>query len=61
MDNELIEKIAEIIHSGGDYRGILDRDKAIELEIEFAGEELSPAFKVLSESQINSFGFFTYT
>jgi len=33
-----------------------DRDKAIELEIEFAGEEVSPAFKVLSESQINSFG-----
>jgi hypothetical protein len=35
---------------------LTDRDKAIELEIEFAGEELSPAFKVLSESQINSFG-----
>ena len=35
---------------------LTDRDKAIELEIEFAGEDLSPAFKVLSESQINSFG-----
>lgn len=35
---------------------LTDRDKAIELEIEFAGEELSPAYKVLSESQINSFG-----
>lgn len=33
-----------------------DRDKGIELEIEFAGKELSPAYKVLSESQINSFG-----
>ncbi len=32
------------------------RDKAIELEIDFAGESLSPAYKVLSESQINSFG-----
>jgi len=35
---------------------LTDRDKAIELEIEFAGEALSPAYKVLSESQINSFG-----
>ncbi|HEY9031974.1 MAG TPA: hypothetical protein VIM93_11480, partial [Kangiella sp.] len=35
---------------------LTDRDKAIELEVEFAGEDLSPAFKVLSESQINSFG-----
>jgi len=35
---------------------LTDKDKAIELEIEFAGEELSPAYKVLSESQINSFG-----
>ncbi|MEO2050147.1 MAG: AAA family ATPase [Allomuricauda sp.] len=35
---------------------LTDRNKAIELEIEFAGEDLSPAFKVLSESQINSFG-----
>ncbi len=33
-----------------------DRNKAIELEIEFAGETLTPVYKVLSESQINSFG-----
>lgn len=32
------------------------REKAIELEVDFAGESLSPAYKVLSESQINSFG-----
>ncbi|MBA7579359.1 hypothetical protein ES708_21229 [subsurface metagenome] len=35
---------------------LADRDKGIELEIEFAGKKLSPAYKVLSESQINSFG-----
>lgn len=32
------------------------KDKAIELEIEFAGENISPAYKFMSESQINSFG-----
>lgn len=32
------------------------RDRAIELDIEFAGESVRPAFKFLSESQINSFG-----
>jgi hypothetical protein len=32
------------------------RDRAIELDIEFAGERIRPAFKFLSESQINSFG-----
>lgn len=37
-----------------------DRDKGIELEIEFAGEKLSPAYKVLSESQINSFGLVVF-
>jgi hypothetical protein len=33
-----------------------DKDKAVELEIEFASEKINPAFKLLSESQINSFG-----
>ena len=32
------------------------KDKAVELEIEFANEKISPALKILSESQINSFG-----
>jgi recombinational DNA repair ATPase RecF len=32
------------------------RDKAVELEIEFASEKVTPAFKFLSESQVNSFG-----
>jgi len=39
---------------------LTDRDKAIELEIEFAGDKLSPAYKVLSESQINSFGLVVF-
>lgn len=32
------------------------RDKAIELEIEFADEKVTPAYKFMSESQVNSFG-----
>lgn len=35
---------------------LVDKDKAVELEIEFANKPIHPAFKVLSESQINSFG-----
>lgn len=33
-----------------------ERNKAVELEIMFGGESISPAFKFLSESQLNSFG-----
>jgi hypothetical protein len=33
-----------------------DNDKAVELEIMFGGEFIKPAYKFLSESQINSFG-----
>jgi hypothetical protein len=32
------------------------RNKAVELEIEFVDEAVTPAFKFMSESQINSFG-----
>jgi len=32
------------------------KDKAVELEIEFVSEKVTPAFKFLSESQVNSFG-----
>jgi wobble nucleotide-excising tRNase len=35
---------------------ITGKDKAIELEIEFVSEKVTPAFKILSESQVNSFG-----
>jgi hypothetical protein len=32
------------------------KDKAVELEIEIMSEKVTPAFKFLSESQVNSFG-----
>jgi len=32
------------------------KDKAVELEITFGGDPISPAYKFLSESQLNSFG-----
>lgn len=35
---------------------VTDKDKAVELEIEFVKEKITPAFKFLSESQVNSFG-----
>ena len=35
---------------------VTGRDKAVELEIEFANEKISPAYKFMSESQVNSFG-----
>jgi len=35
---------------------ITGKDKAVELEIEFVSEKIIPAFKILSESQVNSFG-----
>lgn len=35
---------------------ISEKSKAVELEIEFVGEKLSPAYRLLSESQVNSFG-----
>lgn len=35
---------------------VTDKDKAVELEIEFVTKKVTPAFKVLSESQVNSFG-----
>jgi hypothetical protein len=35
---------------------ITGKNKAVELEIEFMSEKITPAFKFLSESQVNSFG-----
>jgi hypothetical protein len=37
-------------------RLLADQDRAVLLEIEFRGEVISPAYKFLSESQLNSFG-----
>ncbi len=33
-----------------------DQDRSVVLEVEFLGEAISPAYKYLSESQLNSFG-----
>jgi len=35
---------------------ISEKDKAVELEVIFSGYPISPAYKILSESQLNSFG-----
>ena len=35
---------------------VTGKDKAVELEIEFVTEKISPAYKFMSESQVNSFG-----
>ncbi|WP_254413313.1 AAA family ATPase [Dyadobacter diqingensis] len=35
---------------------VIGKDKAVELEIEFINEKITPAYKFMSESQINSFG-----
>jgi len=35
---------------------VTGKDKAVELVIEFANEKISPAYKFMSESQVNSFG-----
>jgi hypothetical protein len=37
-------------------RLVPDQERAVTLEIEFLGEAISPAYKFLSESQLNSFG-----
>lgn len=35
---------------------VTGKDKAVELEIEFVSEKITPAYKFMSESQVNSFG-----
>jgi DNA repair exonuclease SbcCD ATPase subunit len=35
---------------------LTDQDRAVMLEVEFRGEDIRPAYKYLSESQLNSFG-----
>lgn len=50
-----LEQDSEVL---GDPKIKLDyeKDKAVELEIMFGGDPISPAYKILSESQLNSFG-----
>ncbi|AMV34670.1 recombination protein F [Pirellula sp. SH-Sr6A] len=57
-----VEKYFGILeeHTDGVGKPVLrlqtDQDRAVTLEIEFRGEAISPAYKYLSESQLNSFG-----
>ncbi|MHA1228232.1 MAG: hypothetical protein ACTSR2_04235 [Candidatus Hodarchaeales archaeon] len=51
----ILEKDSEII-ADPKIRLIPGKDKAVELEIMFGGDPISPAYKYLSESQLNSFG-----
>jgi hypothetical protein len=57
-----VEKYFTILeeHTDGVGKPVLrlqaDQDRAVTLGIEFRGEAISPAYKYLSESQLNSFG-----
>ena len=50
-----LEKDSEVI-ADPKIKLISEKDKAVELEIMFAGDPITPAYKILSESQLNSFG-----
>ena len=50
-----LEKDSEVI-ADPKIKLISEKDKAVELEIIFGGDPISPAYKILSESQLNSFG-----
>jgi ABC-type lipoprotein export system ATPase subunit len=52
---KILEQDCDVL---GDPKIKLDskKDKAVELEIMFGGDPISPAYKFLSESQLNSFG-----
>lgn len=50
-----LEKDNEVI-ADPKIKLISEKDKAVELEIIFGGDPISPAYKILSESQLNSFG-----
>lgn len=51
----ILEKDCEVI-AEPKIKLISEKDKAVELEIIFGGDPISPAYKILSESQLNSFG-----
>lgn len=61
ISNDVVE-IFNVIESANPFiknpvlKLLTGKDKAVELEIEFASEKITPAFKFLSESQVNSFG-----
>ncbi len=42
--------------SGATIKLLTDEDRAVELQVDFHGDQIYPAYKYLSESQLNSFG-----
>jgi len=50
-----LEKDCEVV-ANPKIKLFSEKDKAVELEIIFGGDPISPAYKILSESQLNSFG-----
>ncbi|MCF1717050.1 hypothetical protein L0U88_20575 [Flavihumibacter sp. RY-1] len=61
ISSDVVEYFNVLENSNPDIKNpalklITGKDKAVELEIEFASEKITPAFKFLSESQVNSFG-----
>ncbi len=61
ISSDLVDYFNVLENSNPDIKNpalklITGKDKAVGLEIEFASEKVTPAFKFLSESQVNSFG-----
>lgn len=52
---KILEKDCSVIDNPK-MKLVSEKDKAVELEIVFGGDPICPAHKILSESQINSFG-----
>ena len=52
---EILEKDTEGL-KGASLRLLTDEDRAVELQVDFHGDQIYPAYKYLSESQLNSFG-----
>jgi hypothetical protein len=52
---EILEHDTEGL-KGASIKLLADEDRAVELQVDFHGEPIYPAYKYLSESQLNSFG-----
>jgi len=52
---EILEQDTEGL-KGASLKLLTDEDRAVELQINFHGDDIFPAYKYLSESQLNSFG-----
>ena len=52
---EILEQDTEGLN-GAVLKLLADEDRAVELQVDFHGDQIYPAYKYLSESQLNSFG-----